>query len=86
MVVQLLPAVSPPPSLFSSVDDVMETREMLLSMALSLRPVSVTHSQGREPRPSFVLDSHVILWSQRSFFMSMGDMDSGWAALSQPGY
>lgn len=85
MVVQLPPAVPPPWPPPSNVDDVMETRKILLSAALEClflgQSVShtYTHTQEREkePKPSvFVLCSHVILCSQRSFFMS-GEMDSG---------
>lgn len=77
MVVQLLPAVVPALP-FPSLDDVMETREMLLSAASeSLACQCHTHTGEREPKPSFVLCSHVILRSQRSFFVSIREMDSG---------
>ena len=85
MVVQLPPAVPPPCLPLSNADDVMETRKILLSAALEClflgQSVSHTHThtreREREPKPSeFVLCSHVILCSQRRFFMS-GEMDSG---------
>lgn len=84
MVVQLPPAVSPHPALpplqlgwCNGNKENFAFCSIRVSLSLG-QLVSHTGEREREPKPSvFVLCSHVILCSQRSFFMS-SKMDSGW--------
>lgn len=77
MVVQLPPAVPPPPS---NLDDVMETRKILLSAALESLSLSVSHTRGGVgENPNLQHLFYALVWSssQRSSFGS-GELDSRW--------